>query len=106
MNGYKVMADSYRQYLDSLTSGEDSELKTALNRSIKVNDFLAECDEQMINELFNSSAFNDILKGYVDIAVSELEDLTEGQRHNIRGKISALLDRVPAKEAKAYYYAH
>lgn len=106
MNGYKVMADSYRKYLDSLTSGEDSELKTALNRSIKVNDFLAECDEQMINELFNSSAFNDILKGYVDIAVSELEDLTEGQRYNIRGKISALLDRVPAKEAKAYYYAH
>lgn len=103
MNGYKMQAEAYRAILSKTA---DETARADLEAQIKVFEYLADCTEQDLNRLYNSSAFNDITKGYVAILADELEELTDEQRSHIKGKITALLDRYTAGEAKAYYYSH
>lgn len=101
MNGYKMIADSYRAFLDDPTADQDS-LKTR----IKALDFLAKCDKATIYALFDSSAFNDIVKGYIAMIADNTEELTDEQRSYIKYHIEGLFDSVSAKDAEAYYYNH
>ena len=101
MNGYKMLADEYRKFLDDPDTDQED-----INRKIKALDFLATCDRATIHELFDSSAFNDIVKGYVEMIADESEDLTDGQKSYIKGRISGLFDRVTASQAEKYYYDH
>lgn len=101
MNGYKMIADSYRAFLDDPTADQDS-LKTR----IKALDFLAKCDKATIYALFDSSAFNDIVKGYIAMIADNTEELTDEQRSYIKYHIEGLFDSVLAKDAEAYYYNH
>ena len=43
MNGYKMLADSYRKFLNDATADQDS-----VNTHIKALDFLAKCDKATI----------------------------------------------------------
>lgn len=63
MNGYKLMADSYRKLAERNGSSEEIE------RNIKIYDFLSTLDKQDINILFDSGAFNDITKCYCKVAM-------------------------------------
>lgn len=98
MNGYKMLADSYRRFLDDPTADQ-----TDVKAHIKALDFLAECDKKTVYRLFDSSAFNDIIKGYVYLIANGLEDLTDDQRKAIKGRISRLLDDTGAEQAENYY---
>lgn len=101
MNGYKLSADAYRKLLNDPTADQE-DVKT----KIKAFDFLATCDSATIYALFNSSAFNDIVKGYVAKIADDTENLTDEQRSHIKSHISGLLDMIDAKQAEAYYYDH
>lgn len=101
MNGYKMLADSYRKFLNDATADQDS-VKT----HIKALDFLAKCDKATIYALFDSSAFNDIVKGYIAMIADNTEELTDEQRSYIKYHIEGLFDSVSAKQAEAYYYNH
>lgn len=101
MNGYKMLADSYRSFLDDPTADQDN-IKTR----IKALDFLGECDKATMYALFDSSAFNDIVKGYIAMIADNAEDLTDEQRSHLKGHIEGLFDMVSAKQAEAYYYDH
>ncbi len=101
MNGYKMLADSYRKFIDDKTADQNS-VKT----HIKALDFLAECDKATIYALFDSSAFNDIVKGYVSLMADNEKELTDEQRSHLKGHIEGLFDRVAAEQAEAYYYNH
>lgn len=101
MNGYKMTADAYRKLLGDPTADQES-----LQRKIKALDFLATCDKATMYALFDSSAFNDIVKGYVEMIANEADDLTDDQRSYIKGRISGLFDTVPAAKAETYYYNH
>ena len=60
MNGFKSMADSYRTLVEQgKISQADAE------RDIVTYDFLATCKQDDFYRLFNSGAFNDIVKAYV-----------------------------------------
>lgn len=98
MNGYKRMADAYRKILDDPTIDQE-----ATKATIKALDFLATCDRATIYALFDSSAFNDIVKGYVEMIADEGEDFTEEQRRYIKRHISGLFDMRTAAQAEAYY---
>lgn len=101
MNGYKMLADSYRKFIDDNTADQDN-----IRTHITALDFLAKCDKATIYALFDSSAFNDIVKGYVAMIADNEKELTGEQRSHIKGRIEGLFDSVSSKQAEDYYYNH
>lgn len=101
LNGYKLMADSYRQLLEKDPTAD----KEDAQRKIKVNDFLSTCNEQEIHEIFNSTAFNTIVKGYILKTCDQLKISTK-TKQNIMNEFRYQLDTTRANEAADYYYNH
>lgn len=101
MNGYQLTADSYRKLLQT----EQDIDKAKVEQKIKALDFLASCSKEERLELFNSSAFNDVVKGYVLLALDNLKTDTE-QRKAIINEVAYLFDIKGADEAEQYYYDH
>ena len=60
MNGYTMLAESYKKLLQ-----EGKVTEEEAKKNIKVMEFLAECSEEEINIMFDSAAFNEIMKEYV-----------------------------------------
>lgn len=90
MNGFKLMAESYRK-----AAGEEAE------RIAKLYDFLGDCSESDICTLFDSTAFNEISKGYLRKAVKRLTDngtLDDEQARAIRNEYSKLFEDMTAEE--------
>ncbi len=87
MNGFKVLAAAHRK------AGQEH--KAALF------DFLGDCTQEDICTLFDSSAFNEIAKGYVRRAVSDLQDdgtITSDQAEAIRARHAGLFDEMQASQ--------
>lgn len=101
MNGYQITADSYRTLLQ--TDKDIDRAKT--EQKIKALDFLASCSKEERLELFNSSAFNDVVKGYVLLALDNLKTDPK-QRKAIINEVAYLFDIKTADEAEQYYYDH
>lgn len=92
MNGYEMMADSYRQ----LVKQEKIDKETA-DREIRVYDFLATCDSDDLCRMVDSSAFNDIIRAYLKMAVQSA-DIDEDAREKVVGQLRWLFDEKTAKE--------
>ncbi|MCR5586096.1 MAG: hypothetical protein K6F77_01005 [Lachnospiraceae bacterium] len=102
MNGYEIIADSYRSLIKKET---DEKTKIELEKKIKILDFLATCDAEDKCYLFDSSAFNDIFKGYTNKVVGNLlknEDINQEQADRLRNSFSSILDEISAEEALKY----
>ena len=95
MNGYKMSADSYR-----ILKKRDP--KADVDSNIKVLDFLATCTQEDIYNLFNSSAFNNICLGYVEMALNDFK-LDDDTKDRIIKHVWAMLDDKSAKQAEKYY---
>lgn len=92
MNGYTMMADSYRQ----LVKQGKIDKETA-DREICVYDFLATCDSDDLCRMVDSSAFNDIIRAYLKTAVQSA-DIDEDAREKVVGQLRWLFDEKTAKE--------
>ena len=96
MNGYEIMSNSYKK------AAEEGKIsKETAEKECRIFDFLATCDEDDIYKLFDSSAFNEIVKSYVRIAVRELaseETITEVHAKAVRNRLSLLFDEKTAKD--------
>ena len=68
MNGFEIMADTYR------TQGKE--------HKAELYEYLARCSDDDINTLYDSSAFNEIVKAYLKRAVKELvkEDVIDEEQ--------------------------
>lgn len=100
MNGYTMLADSYRKMLEDEQEQANKEM---IAKRIKVLDFLATCDDTEKCFLFDSTAFNDIYMGYVRKAVNSLDCLDDEQRQAVRNRAYVLLSECTAKDMLDYY---
>lgn len=105
MNGFQMQADTYRNLLET-----DKTLdREAIQKRIKAYDFLATCDREEALALFDSSAFNDVVKGYLKMAVDHLEledDVRKDLRSELLNEFRYLFDTVRAGQAEDYYNEH
>ena len=92
MNGYEMMADSYRQ----LMKQGRIEKETA-DKEIRIYDFLATCDSDDLCRMVDSSAFNDIIRAYLKMAVQSA-DIDEDAREKVVGQLRWLFDEKTAKQ--------
>ena len=92
MNGYEMMADSYRQLVK-----QGKVDKETADREISVYDFLATCDSDDLCRMVDSSAFNDIIRAYLKMAVQSA-DIDEDAREKVVGQLRWLFDEKTAKE--------
>jgi hypothetical protein len=96
MNGYKLMAASYRQYLEQHPE-EPDEIKQQLLAEIKVNELLAGLSEQEIMMIFDSGAYNEVIKSYCRKAM-EMANIAPDKLSEVRDNIGYLLETVKAGE--------
>lgn len=91
MNGYKMFAESYQKVLNENPDTEDKEL---LEKKIKIFSFLAECDTEDMDILYDTSAFNEYTKAYARQAMINcgLQD----KAADVIGEIGHLHDTVSA----------
>ena len=68
MNGYTMMADSYKMLMEQ----GKIDKKTA-EKSIRIYEFLATCDNDDLCQMVDSSAFNDIIRAFLKMAVVNAE---------------------------------
>lgn len=92
MNGYEMMADSYRQ----LVKQGKIDKETA-DREIRVYDLLATCDSDDLCRMVDSSAFNDIIRAFVEMAVKNA-DIDEDAQKKVVGQLRWLFDEKTAKQ--------
>lgn len=92
MNGYEMMADSYRQLVKQGKIDEET-----ADREIRVYDFLATCNSDDLCRMADSSAFNDIIRAYLKMAVQSA-DIDEDAREKVVGQLRWLFDEKTAKQ--------
>ena len=88
MNGFKIMADSYRKLAEQ---GVDVE------KEIKIYDFLSTCDEDDKCIMVDSSAFNDIIRAYVKMAVDNAK-IGDKEKEKIINQLRWIFDEKQASE--------
>ena len=101
MNGYQLTADAYKKILEQ-EPAENTETRQQLQTKIKALEYLAGADDATIHALFDSSAFNSIVKGYIKLALDNT-DTDKEQAAEIMRELNYLFDTKGAAEAEAYY---
>lgn len=87
MNGFEILANAHRQ------AGQ--------HRQAELLEMLAGCTQEDICSLFDSTAFNDIAKGYLQQTCKELikeKTITEEQAEEVKRRYNLLFSEKRAEE--------
>lgn len=92
MNGYTLMADSYKKLMN-----EGKIEKEVAEKEIRIYEFLATCDVDDFCSMVDSSAFNDIIRAFLKMAVDNA-DIDEDSKDKVLGQLHWIFDEKQAKE--------
>ena len=92
MNGYTIMADSYRYLMEQ---GKID--KETAEKEIRIYDFLATCDDNDICRMVDSSAFNDIIIAFLKMAVTNA-DINDEAKEKVLNQLRWIFKEKQAKE--------
>ena len=92
MNGFTLMADSYRKLMN-----EGKIEKEVAEKKIRIHEFLATCDTDDFCMLVDSTAFNDIIRAFFRMAVANA-DLNEEAQDKVLSQLSWIFSMKTAKE--------
>lgn len=92
MNGFSVVADEYRELMKRGRIDKET-----AEKEIRVYDFLGTCDSDDLCRMVDSSAFNDIIRAFVEMAVKNA-DIDEDSRNKVVGQLRWLFDEKTAKQ--------
>lgn len=92
MNGFKLMSDSYKKLMN-----EGKIDKETAEKEIRIYDFLATCDIDDFCRMVDSSAFNDIIRAFLKMAVDNA-DIDEKSKEKVIGQLRWIFDEKSAKE--------
>lgn len=71
--------------------------KDSAEKSIRIYEFLATCDKDDLCQMVDSSAFNDIIRAFLKMAVVNAE-LEEEQQDKVLNQLRWIFDEKSAKE--------
>ena len=92
MNGFLMMSESYKKLMEQ----GKIDKKTA-GKEIRIYDFLATCDADDFCCMADSSAFNDIIRAYLCMAVNNAK-ITEESADKVKRELHWIFDEKSAKE--------
>ncbi len=92
MNGFVLMADSYRK-----AAGEGKINADEAEKQARIYDFLGTCDTDDFYTLVDSSAFNEIIKDYVRLALNKA-GVDDETRSDVMNELRFLFSEKRAKE--------
>lgn len=92
MNGYKLMADTDRKLVS-----EGKIKKEVAEKEIRIYDFLAECDLEDLCIMVDSTAFNDLIKGFCKRAVTNA-GLDKKAKEKVLEQLRWVFDELTARE--------
>lgn len=92
MNGYTMMADSYRHLMEK---GKID--KETAEKEIRIYEFLATCNTDDFCRMVDSSAFNDIIRAFLKMAV-ENADIDEESKDKVIRQLRWIFDEKSCRE--------
>lgn len=97
MNGFSMMSESYKKLME-----QGIIAKETADKEIRIFDFLATCDVDDFCRMVDSSAFNDIIKAFVKMAVVNA-DIGEENQKKVTNQLRWIFDEKSAKEVLEHY---
>ena len=92
MNGFTMMADSYKKLMN------DGKIeKDVAEKEIRIYEFLATCSQDDFCRMVDSSAFNDIIRAFLKMAVDHA-DIDEKSKEKVISQLRWIFDEKSAKE--------
>lgn len=95
MNGFTMMADSYKKLMEQ---GKID--KETAEKEIRIYEFLATCDTDDFCRMVDSSAFNDIIRAFLKMAVTNA-DIDEDSKDKVLNQLRWIFDEKQAIEVLA-----
>ena len=92
MNRFLVMAESYKKLMN-----EGKIEKEVAEKEIRIYEFLATCDDDDKCIMVDSSAFNDIIRAFLKMAVKNA-DIDEEAQDKVLNQLRWIFDEKRAKE--------
>ncbi len=99
-SGYAVMARIYRDRMERGPQGSDA--REALARKIDALETIAAADTGTIYALYDTGAFNDITRGYIELAL-DAAGVNEKTRGDVLDALRAIYDTTDAGQAELYH---
>ena len=92
MNDYTLMAESYKKLMN-----EGKIEKEMAEKEIRIYEFLATCDSDDFCRMVDSSAFNDIIRAFLKMAVDNAE-IGDKEKEKVLAQLRWIFDEKQAKE--------
>lgn len=97
MNGFAMMSDSYKKLME-----QGKIAKEIAEKNIRIYDFLATCTVDDFCKMVDSSAFNDIIRAFVKMAVINA-DIGEENQEKVTNQLQGIFDEMSAREVLERY---